>query len=178
MSAAAVWLGSRAANALDYTAPRGLKVRGRFTNNGSPPGWFTMKPPRLAQLCCHRIHQSGSCCTPFRSRACCWTARCSAPRRSSTSRAPTCSWVRGHRLCLQPPCMHADSCPLRAVCLPAVGSRGAVHPRWSSAGTPELIAAALQPPDAVEAAQHVDVVAVDEVDACFQVPGWLCFGVL
>lgn len=80
-------------------------------------------------------------------------------------------------LCLQPPCMHADSRPLRAVCLPAVCSRGAAHRRWSSAGTPELIAAALQPPDAVEAVQHVDVVAVDEVDACFQVRGWLCFGV-
>ena len=37
------------------------------------------------------------------------------------------------------------------------------------AGTPDLIAEVLTPPDAVEAVQHVEVVAVDEVDACFQV---------
>lgn len=36
-------------------------------------------------------------------------------------------------------------------------------------GTPELLAAALAPPEGVEAVQHADVVCVDEVDACFQV---------
>ncbi|KAL4447639.1 hypothetical protein ABPG75_004858 [Micractinium tetrahymenae] len=35
-------------------------------------------------------------------------------------------------------------------------------------GTPELIAAALAEPEAVEAVQHAAVLAVDEVDACFQ----------
>jgi hypothetical protein len=41
----------------------------------------------------------------------------------------------------------------------------------AAAGTPELIAAALTPPEAVEVVQHLEGLAVDEVDACFQVSG-------
>lgn len=56
-------------------------------------------------------------------------------------------------------CKHAPDCAPDP-CLPHL---------QCAAGTPELIAAALSGPEAVEVTQHLFVVAVDEVDACFQV---------
>ncbi len=43
-------------------------------------------------------------------------------------------------------------------------------------GTPALVAAAMAPPGGAAVMEHTKVVAIDEVDACFEVGGWVGAG--